>query len=557
MKYYGQVRVPVEFHVQSSVEYQDAFQEIEVDAVVKDGQGNEWKIPAFYMGGRKWGIRFAAPSEGEYTFQCVCTNPEDDGINSEAGEIHITAYTGSNPLYIHGAIKTEPGKRYMMYEDGTPFPWLADTWWMVMSRRIKYPDDLNVMIKDRVEKGFTVIQLVNGLWCDCNKLDVRCENEAGYCWKGEYETLNPEYYNLADMKVQAIVEAGLHPFMLSCWGFYVRYMGVKKLKQHIRNMIARWGAYPILWCAAGETTMLPYLDGGKQSEIQEERKNLQQRAEWTELTKYLRETDPYKRTVTTHPMGGSVSLDEINDYGELQDFYTYQASHVDDHQSICAMTKGFDKQLYDTEPVKPFINMESNYEGMIDGLWNGPLLLRYIFWNTMLDGGAGYSYGAQGVWNASSEEEPFGASPYGMNWGNWTWKQGYQAPGSAQMGMGRKILDQFEWWRLQPAGDLVQNAPISFQEDFYKIVGAYIPDELFIIYKNYPNLMVGVMQNSDDFCARVSLPKGQKYSVTFINPVDGREESGGIAEADENGIWLIKQEPVVASEWVVVLKRIN
>lgn len=553
MKLGGRVRVPVECRFQGTVDYKDAFMEIDVDVIVTDEEGKQWKVPAFYAGDREWGFRFAAPHEGTYTYQSVCTNAEDAGLNTQQGSIEITAYTGDNPLYVHGAVRPVAGGRYFEHEDGTPFLWLADTWWMILSKRIGY-EDMKVLARDRAEKGFSVIQLVNGMWCDCGYLDPRCENEAGYCWKGDYETINPMFYEYADQKMAWIVKEGFLPCVLSCWGFYAEYLGIEKLKKHVRNMVARWGAYPLVWCVAGETCMQTYEH--KQSLQQTERKSSALRALWTEVAKYIREIDPYNRTMTTHPMGGSTSLDELDDVAELEDFYTYQGGHGSDQTSISSVTKAMNQTLYHTEPVKPFINMESNYEAMCD-YWGSADIQRYLYWNTMLDGAAGFSYGAQGIWNCSTEKEPFGNSMYGVNWGNIPWTTSYQLSGSHDVGVGKKILEKLPWWRLEPAKDLIQGPEWSSDGDFYKIVGAYIPGELYVIYKNMPNLMPAVMQEPDAFCPRVVMPKGEKYAVTFVSPRDGHEEELGYAQADESGKWIIKREPDVMQDWVIVLKRVE
>ena len=33
------------------------------------------------------------------------------------------------------------------------------------------------------------------------------------------------------------------------------WMGVEKVKQHWRYLIARYGAWPVVWCAAGEANL--------------------------------------------------------------------------------------------------------------------------------------------------------------------------------------------------------------------------------------------------------------------------------------------------------------
>ena len=39
--------------------------------------------------------------------------------------------------------------------------------------------------------------------------------------------------------MEAIVNAGLVPLLAGSWGFYMKELGVKKMKQHYRYMVAR------------------------------------------------------------------------------------------------------------------------------------------------------------------------------------------------------------------------------------------------------------------------------------------------------------------------------
>ena len=53
-------------------------------------------------------------------------------------------------------------------------------------------------------------------------------------------------------KVRELVRRGLVPCIVGCWGYYATVFGVRKMKRHWRNIVALWGAYPVIWCLAGE-----------------------------------------------------------------------------------------------------------------------------------------------------------------------------------------------------------------------------------------------------------------------------------------------------------------
>ena len=59
----------------------------------------------------------------------------------------------------------------------------------------------------------------------------------------------------------------------------------------------------------------------------------------------------------------------------------------------------------------------------------------------MLSGAAGHTYGAAGVWHMSVEGDP-GITPI-YDWT--TWKEGMNYPGSTQLGLGKRLLEQYPW----------------------------------------------------------------------------------------------------------------
>jgi hypothetical protein len=63
--------------------------------------------------------------------------------------------------------------RHFAYADGSPFFWLGDTWWMGLTKRLTWPEDFQQLTADRRAKGFTVIQIVAGLYPDMPAFDER------------------------------------------------------------------------------------------------------------------------------------------------------------------------------------------------------------------------------------------------------------------------------------------------------------------------------------------------------------------------------------------------
>ena len=206
---------------------------------------------------------FLRQRAGQYNYRTISSDPANADLHGHTGVLEVSAYAGDNPLRKLGPVRVAADRLHFEHEDGTPFFWLGDTWWMGLCSRLRWPDDFQELAADRVTKGFTVIQIIAGLYPDMPPFDPRGANEAGYPWEPDYARINPRYFDMADLRIQYLVERGLTPCIVGCWGYFLPLMGVAKMKKHWRNLIARWGAYPVVWCLAGEGAMPYYLSKTK------------------------------------------------------------------------------------------------------------------------------------------------------------------------------------------------------------------------------------------------------------------------------------------------------
>src|SRR5208283_2369845 len=102
-----------------------------------------------------------------------------------------------NPLYRHGPIRVAQDRRHFEHADGTPFFWLGDTWWKGLSKRLTW-DGFQQLSADRRGKGFTVVQIVCGVYPDEGPFEARWENEGGkpYATR-DFSVVNPAYFAYA------------------------------------------------------------------------------------------------------------------------------------------------------------------------------------------------------------------------------------------------------------------------------------------------------------------------------------------------------------------------
>ena len=295
----------------STKDYADPYNDVDLDVVFTGPDGDECCVPAFWAGDNVWKVRFAGPAVGEYRFETRASAEDDAGLHGQTGAVSVKAYTGRNRLIEHGRLRVAADKRHFEHADGTPFFWVGDTWWMGLCSRLDWPQGFKELTADRVAKGFSVVQIIAGPYPDMDAWDPRGRNEAGFPFTEGFASINPAYYDHADLKIGHLVQSGLLPCIVGMWGYYLPQMGVEKVKRFWRYLVARYGAYPVVWCMCGEGVMPYYLSETKEADA------ALQKTGWTEVMRYVREIDGYHNLVGIHPT--RYGREQVEDPG-LMDF---------------------------------------------------------------------------------------------------------------------------------------------------------------------------------------------------------------------------------------------
>lgn len=435
-----------EWSFESAKDYAAPFHHVTLDAVFTTPDGQMLRVPAFWAGGKTWRVRYASPASGTHAFRTECSDTTNPGLHGITGTLEITPYTGNNPLFRHGPLRVAPDRRHFAHADGTPFFWLGDTWWMGLARRLEWPADFQELAADRVAKGFTVIQIVAGLYPDQAAFDDRALGDGGFAWERLYARIRPEYFDAADRRIQHLVEQGLVPCVVGAWGYHLPWLGTENMKRHWRYLVARWAALPVVWVAAGEQAMPWYNSGNKEAETQ------QLRREWTEVIRFLRATDPFHRLITTHPR--SHARDEVLD-PTLLDFEMQQTGHG----SPTAQHAARAIEAWNRPPRMPVLSGESRYEALEIRPTLGAKEAREAFWAHLLNSGcAGHTYGANGIWQVNRPDQRYGPSPGGNDWGGTPWSDAMRLPGSTHLAHAKRFLLTLPWHGLAPAPDLFTGA---------------------------------------------------------------------------------------------------
>jgi hypothetical protein len=325
-----------------------------------------------------------------------------------------------------------------------------------------------------------------------------------------------------------MVDRGIMPCIVGCWGYFLPQMGIRKMKQHWRYLIARWSALPVVWCLAGEGTMPFYLSKTPEKDRDEQKHG------WTEMARYVRATDPMHHLITIHPSRSA--RDSVDDPSVL-DFDMLQTGH-DDRRSAPNTIESVNRS-YASQPRMPVLVGEVCYEGIQEA--SREEVQRFMFWSCILGGAAGHTYGANGIWQVNTREKPYGLSPHGHSWGGPPWDIAAQLPGSRQLGLGKSLLAGYSWWKLKPQPDLVE--PHWNREDYWQPSAARIPGEAVIAFS--PNGRKPL---------RFRNLEAKKHRVLLFNPGDGTKQDFAEFTPDSAGAWQSPEFPVFR-DWVVVLDQ--
>ncbi|MHC4106123.1 MAG: apiosidase-like domain-containing protein, partial [Planctomycetota bacterium] len=423
-----------EVTLSSAETYKNPFIDIELDAVVTQPDSNKLRVPMFWASGKRWCLRYASNVTGLHTFRTECSDTTNAKLHGAEGKIKVVPYKGNNKLYRHGPIQVSKNGRHFEHTDGKPFLWLGDTWWKNLCKRMTW-EGFQELAADRKKKGFSVIQIVCGPYPDEGPFEPLWENEGGMPYKTrDFKILNPEYFNYADRRFEHLIDSEMAPAIVGAWGRTdcdaMKNVGVDGLKRHWRYLIARYGAYPVFWILAGELPVDSKWGVGP----------------WGEVGRYVRSIDSYHHPITTHTGSGRRG----NPDDDLIISYDMVGGNHNQDIAIGSALKVL-TTAYSKAPTMPVLVGETVYEGHMQQGFQ--YVQRHIFWMNMLSGAAGHTYGAAGIWHASVEGDPGVASGAfgGRKVYDWTtWREGMNYPGATQVGLGKKLLEEYSWWQFEP-----------------------------------------------------------------------------------------------------------
>jgi hypothetical protein len=344
-----------------------------------------------------------------------------------------------------GDLRVAANGRYLAFEDGTPFFYLADTAWQLFHRLNRKQADL--YLGNRAEKGFTVIQAV--VLAELGGLER--PNPYGDLPFVDQDPTRPNeaYFRHVDYVVTQAGELGLVVGMLPTWGSHWKCVGrrspavftAENARTYGRFVGQRYRDKPVIWILGGDQN----IESDTEREILEA------------MAGGLAEGDGGAHLMTYHPRGPGRSSDYWHDAPWL-DFNMIQSSHgAHDHDNGL-----FVEHDYGLSPAKPTVDGEPRYEQIPVGFYfrDANRLDRFdaydvrqaAYWS-LLAGACGFTYGNNNVWQMWSPEwKPaiHACVP---------WWEALDHPGAFQMGYVRRLFEQYSFARLVPDAALVADGP--------------------------------------------------------------------------------------------------
>ncbi|MCB0670218.1 MAG: DUF4038 domain-containing protein, partial [Saprospiraceae bacterium] len=360
-------------------------------------------------------------------------------------------------------LRVSDNHRYLVRSDGTPFFYLGDTAWELFHRLD--PEESEKYLRDRADKGFTVIQSVilaqlGGLTDPNTNGDLPLHNQ-------DPAKPNEAYFQHVDKIIDLANELGLVMGVLPTWGSYWSTTnGDEKIFTEENARIFgeflgnRYREKDIIWILGGDEN----INNNEEREIVEA------------MAGGIRSGDGGKHLITFHPRGPGMSSDYFHQSAWL-DFNMFQSSHGS-HDHDNGLYAEHDRQL---QPVKPTLDGEPRYELIPAGFYFNGVNRQDLFTDddarqaaywSVIAGACGHTYGHNSIWQMWDLDRTavLGAVI--------PWHQAIHHPGSFQMKHLRTLFESRPFFQLTPDQSIVLSGPT---EGGAKIRSAISEDRSFIL----------------------------------------------------------------------------
>ena len=550
---------------ESKKSYANPLFDVTIDLLLS-GNGKLYRIPGFWDGDNTWKVRFVCPSAGKWQFKTVCSDSSNKVLNNRTGTVNCKAYSGDLEIYRHGFLTTRYGKKYLTYDDGTPFLYFGDTHW-ALGRET--PDMMRVICKKRAEQQFTAIQTepigamfdladgldekdIEGLRDYDEKFSIIAD--AGlvhandeFFWPSDFNKLIENFGGYSEKTIT--VNTGLKFEKIPDYSDGV----IAYVEQLSRYWVARFGAYPVIWALGQE------IDRDFYGELNTYNNP------YIMVANAIGKFDPYTQPLTAHQenSGKTVAYGNGLGSGELRFIYYPAAKpsvfrNVDAHTIYAAqwfpsMTERADyfscKDYWYNGQGKPVVN----YEGHYCYMWTKNFGARAQFWFAYLNGMYGCAWGGQDTWNYLSDYNEYYDTDDGVDIitaqekQDATWESALEYPSCYQLTHISNFLKGTKWYELIPRfNDYAYFVPCL--NVFSHCASNKKNTEIVIYFYSVSDPSVSLRSNTKNGGGYLTGTVGSlipfaQYTYQWYDPINGKFIDSGTFRASALGTWFAGLRP--------------
>lgn len=318
------------------------------------------------------------------------------------------------------ALAISPNRRFLVYDDGTPFFYLGDTAWELFHRTTR--EEAGLYLANRAAKGFTAVQAV--ALAEVEGLDV--PNAYGHLPLIDKDPARPNeaYFAHVDWIVQRANALGMYVALLPTWGKYVQpdawdaeqiIFDPEKARAYGAFLGRRYADAGIIWMLGGDRQPTGVEDV------------------WRAMAAGIK-SGGGQQLITYHPYGRHSSSCWLHGEPWL-DFNALQSGHDRRANENYAMIA----HDYDLAPTKPCLDSEPRYEDhpinwQPGNGWFDDLEVRQAAYWALFAGACGHTYGCHDIWQFwTAQRQPVSAA-------RTDWRVALDLPGAYDMRHARALL---------------------------------------------------------------------------------------------------------------------
>jgi len=378
--------------------------------------------------------------------------------------IVLSIASQAQPWNEHGRLQVSPvNHHYLSFQDGKSFFWLADTGWEMLHRLNRA--EIETYLENRRAKGFNVIQTVlisefihsdqlTNYYNDSIFINENPERPSITPGNNPENTNEYDYWDHVDYAVKTAGSKGLYLALLPSWGEWV----TPRTDNALFN--TKEQAYNYGWFVGNRYRNSPniiWILGGDRHP--DERTNglvlwramAEGIADGTNGIKKMDGEADYSTSLMSYHCFESSSKWFHND--AWIDFDMWGSYHAEMNNTRSFLATIADWNLPDP---KPTLNSEPNYEGhginyAIDdnGVFTSTDVRMAAYWS-VFSGAAGFTYGAQPIWQFTDGTRKKLTSKTFMNW-----SEGMELTGASQVGLLKKLMESNSLLDLIPDQSLI------------------------------------------------------------------------------------------------------